>query len=454
MQIIESIRQAIPRFGIRTRLRQWRQVAALRRQTTDRLRSATRWESNAIRRLLIVPCDPWTLAGSKGDEAMLHAAVARLREASPDLEVLVFTASEQADISARKLGFRPSRQWDVGVGACIDEMVAFRPDAAFVLGADVMDGYYSPVTTAQMLNLARAASQLGARVCILGFSFNTKPSSLIRSSFEALPASVGINVRDARSLDRFSRFSRARGRLVADAAFMLRADRDCLGVEEVSTWADSQRRAGLRVLGVNLHPMLFKDASDDQINALVRGTAGALKALSSHKISLLLISHDYRGRSGDDTCLEPLHAMLQAQFVDRLCYPRGEFTAQQLKAMVGCADGVVTGRMHLAIASLGMGVPVVGLTYQDKFQGLMAHFNYPEAYLLPPASVCDPDKFAAVLGQFIEQMEPLRARVVAAMPAVGELSSLNLEMLWPPRTDTRVGAPSMSASDNLLSSAS
>ena len=46
-----------------------------------------------------------------------------------------------------------------------------------------------------------------------------------------------------------------------------------------------------------------------------------------------------------------------------------------MKGLVGLVDFAVTGRMHLAIAALGMEVPVVALAYQGKFDGMMQRFD-------------------------------------------------------------------------------
>jgi len=145
------------------------------------------------------------------------------------------------------------------------------------------------------------------------------------------------------------------------------------------------------------------------------------------------MSHDYRGADGDHICLGPIERALQSELGQRLMYPTQMFSAAQLKAMAGCTDGVVAGRMHLAIASLGMERPVAALTYQDKFQGLFAHFDYPQRFLLSPQEAADPEQLAALMEDFIDQLPALSAKVKQWLPQVTAASALNLEGWLSPR---------------------
>jgi polysaccharide pyruvyl transferase WcaK-like protein len=279
-----------------------------------------------------------------------------------------------------------------------------------------------------MLLMAEAAARRGVRVSILGFSFNTSPSANVRSTFDSLSDVIAVNVRDRISLERFQRFSRAPSRLVADSAFMLQPDDSAADVRQVIEWAAQRRREGELVLGFNVHPMLFRGATPSQVAALIDSAVTALRRLCERKpVSLLLLSHDYRGADGDHICLGPIARALQPELRSCLMYPTQAFSAAQLKAMAGCADGVVTGRMHLAIASLGMQRPVAALTYQDKFQGLFAHFDYPQRFLLSPQGAADPAQLTALMEDFINQLPALSAKVKRWLPQVTAASALNLD---------------------------
>lgn len=425
---------AIPFLSnLRHQLRVWKEIRSMSRAVDALASGPSLRRGGTVQRLLIVPSDPWTLVGAKGDEAMMQGVVKRLRDASPDLRVGVLTATPAAQSAARALGFEPVDAWTCPMAEGLRTVHAFAPDALAVVGADVMDGYYSPLTTARMLLTAESIARAGARVCILGFSFNERPHPWLKVIFDRLSPTIAVNVRDQLSLDRFQRFTRAKARLVTDSAFLLAPDDAAIDVAAVANWAASRRQAGDAVIGFNIHPMLIRNATPEQVQGLVRSAVEALREVCSHRAaSVVLISHDYRGHESDDACLAPIFQALSAELGHRLTYPTARLSAAQLKAVAGCTDGVVTGRMHLAIATLGTGKPVAALTYQDKFQGLFRHFDYPEHYLLGPTDSGNPARLAALVTRFVDELEPLRQRVHDHRPAVIAASVRNLAIFADP----------------------
>ncbi|WP_246637420.1 polysaccharide pyruvyl transferase family protein [Burkholderia catarinensis] len=415
---------------LKQRLRVWLYVKRLTMQwRREAAQCAAGNDAAPGAHLLILPCDPWTLVGSKGDEAMLRAVVDRLRLANDALQVSVVTATPEAADAATRLGFHAVDAWREPwrLTDTVERLAALRPSAVVVIGADVMDGYYSPMTSLRLLATADLLVRRGVSGTILGFSFNRRPYRQLRHAFDRIDARLLVNVRDGVSLDRFRRFSSAPAELVADSAFMLQPDdaSDC--VRETAAWVESRRAAGDAVIAFNLHPMLIRRASDADLAALVASVRDAIRALAEHRrVSIVLLSHDYRGRDGDDTCLEPLHHALTETLSERLCYPRARMSAAELKAISGQVDGVVTGRMHLAIASLGMGVPVAALTYQDKFHGLFGHFGLSDSFLLKPEEAMRATHLTAVLDRFVSELPQLRDQVRAALPRVKEASCKNL----------------------------
>lgn len=415
----------------RRELKRWIDMRTLRRER-DSLRPADHPVPRRAdgERLLILPCDPWSLDGSKGDEAMILGTVGQLRKRLPDLDIAIVVASEPAADRAREHGFHPLFAWDGPLEDSLHRLEEFAPQRMFVLGADVMDGYYNPVTSSRLLLLADLMATRGVKVSVLGFSFNGQPSAHLRPVFDGLDARTTLHVRDIVSLGRFRAFTGARAQLVADAAFLLEPDDSPREVGELAAWADGQRQAGRTVLGFNMHPMLIRHATPQQIDGLVHSGIAALRQVAQNRpVAITLISHDYRGHEGDDVSLKPIFDALHDELGDRLAYPTQRFSAAQLKAIAGLMDGVVTGRMHLAIATLGMGKPVAGLTYQDKFHGLLAHFDYPHRYLLSADELAAPERLAATIEDLVDHIEPLRRTVTERLPAVKQASARNLEPL-------------------------
>ena len=163
--------------------RQWRAIQA---------RAYSSRKITSVRKLLIIPSDPWTLVGAKGDEAMMEAAVGPLRAREPGLVVGVVVATQVASDAARGLGFVPIPAWSGSLTDSIAQIEQFQPDGMVILGADIMDGYYGPSGPMRVLMIADTAARMGVRVSILGFSFNQHPSPRLKPVFDALHRDVAV----------------------------------------------------------------------------------------------------------------------------------------------------------------------------------------------------------------------------------------------------------------------
>ena len=383
-------------------------------------------------RLLLVPCDPWTLMGSKGDEAMITAVVVEMRALHPDLEVSILAVKDR-QINAPAIGpMQVITGWDGDFKAVLSAAIALQPTHVVVIGADVLDGYYSPLTAAKMLCLGQVCCATGAKGCTTGFSFNKTPNPLLGRHFlNASRAGLVINLRDPVSLRRFQAAVATPAQLVADVAFLLEPpDTESDLVQQAHAWADAQRTAHRKVLGFNIHPMLLRHASPADIQSwIAAATAGLHTILASQDISVLLIPHDIRDGDGDNVCLAPVAKQFEGHpFVLHLA---GQPSAAELKAVAGGCDMVVSARMHLTIAALGMGKPVACVTYQDKFQGLLEHFSYPTDLMLSPTQLVEDGRLATMMSALIARTPELTSQVVNRLPAVKALAAANINPLRP-----------------------
>lgn len=346
------------------------------------------------------------------------------------INVAVVTATTIADDYAKAISTKPLLVWRQGFLECIRVMRDFKPDLVVVVGADCIDGHYNPETSSRLIATADIFARSGIPVTFTGFSFNDTPHSRVVDCLGKISREVRINLRDAVSLERFRRVCSAEAHLVADMAFMLKpADEKSDVLVDVKKWIDAQRVVSDdAIIAFNIHPMLFKNISEKKLDELNVATVGALrKILNNHKIKILLLAHDYRQNDGDGRCLKMINSFLKDEFHDRVTYPTTEFTAAQLKRIVGWMDGVVTGRMHLAIGSLGMGVPVATITYQGKFAGLMKHFEYPIDLQISADDAMHPENTVALLDRFLTQLPQLRRKVVDILPSVKDLSRKTIQ---------------------------
>lgn len=385
---------------------------------------------NAKPRLLVVPCDAWSVIGSRGDEAMIVASIETLSKRHPGLEVGIITADAGTSEVVRRMGHTPLEYWRGPelLKNLYQAAETFAPTWAIILGADVMDGYYSPSTSLALLSSADLLARRGVKTSLLGFSFNKRPSPLLRKAFSTLSPKLNVNVRDPISLGRLREFApKVDARLVADAAFMLTPDPNSSSYPGVSAWVAGRKAAGDTVVGINLHPMLIKNATQSQIDGLAVQFGAVLNQIAKEfPVSFLLLPHDYRSRVNDRSCLAPLAEQLKPRGEARVRFVETEHSAAELKALVGLADALISSRMHLAIGALGMKVPVFAFSYQDKFHGLMRHFELEDWLIVPPPSAGNRESLLEGIRRFVREHGALHEQVAAKLPAVKACSQRNL----------------------------
>ena len=102
--------------------------------------------------------------------------------------------------------------------------------------------------------------------------------------------------------------------------------------------------------------------------------------------------------------------------------------ADEIKHVISRCDGLIAGRMHISIGALGMGVPVLGLAYQGKFQGLWQHFNLQESLCLAPSLIIKDESAARRrVGDFIDRLDEYRQIVQGRRDVVLALARKNFE---------------------------
>jgi polysaccharide pyruvyl transferase WcaK-like protein len=381
-----------------------------------------------LNRLLIVAGDPITLFGSAGDDAMITATVQNARARNPDVEIDILVDGTNFGDSAHQRGFvtvdifgKPDF-----IQALAQQFAVRKYDCIVVVGADVMDGYYHPLVSAKLLASADLAAAAGIKNVILGFSFNETPHPALAKFYSSLHPGVSLNVRDVVSLGRLEAFATAKAALVSDSAFSLVPSEPD---EDTTSWIARKRAEGYRVMGFNLHPMLFKNADSAQIAAIIRRGAEALEFVADARpVCWLVIPHDYRKDVGDQACLKAITELTPSSQTDRVRYLDGRWPAPVLKGIAGKLDGLVSGRMHLAIAALGKGVPVICIAYQGKFEGLYQHFGLSAAELLSPSKFHTEDGIKNALINFVDQADEIREKVGKKLPEILDLSKRNFQV--------------------------
>lgn len=414
--------------GIQVRVRRVRWAQTIR--ALERRGGGRRNRGDDNHHALIVPSDPHTLVGARGDEAMIEAVHSAIRARHPGAEVAVITSTPQADGHAVSLGLTPKRHWMVSPRRVRAILEANVYDSVWVIGADVMDGSYDLQSTAFTLTMADLAARMGATTTVTGFSFGPNPDPRVRPFYDRVDPSVRFFARDRRSFSRFRTFSGRSADHAADVAFLLRPAATFGPSAPARDWMRRQKQSGNAVIVFNIHPMLVNRASPTEHCDLVAKAASSLKRLmDAGATSVLLLPHDHRGDLGDLVSLSPLASAL-AGLGDRVHLCEAVLPAAEIKALLMNADLTVAGRMHLVIASLGAGTATAGITYQGKFEGLFELFHLPPSLLLSPATLrTDSDALFNLLQELTLQRHATADVIRGALPSVMEAARRNVESL-------------------------
>jgi len=390
-----------------------------------------RQDRSAPPSLVLVPCEPWSVVGSRGDEAMVYSILRDFRLRHPEGRVTIITGSP--DMAKTPDGQRLVRDFGVEfvhawrprffLSNIVRVYRDVRATEVYVLGADCMDGHWSMYLSITLLAAADLAVRMGLAVRLTAFSWNEHPCSDVVKAFGKVTPKLPILVRDPISYERFVQNVRLKkghtATLVADIAFNLKPRITPLVQTELD-WMAEQRAAGRFVLGFNLHAMLVKK---ENLPSLIETTIAQLRGfMAEHpQMALALVPHDYR-EGGDTEVLKQIAEALASEGARvRLVTP--VFAAEELKALTGGLDALFTSRMHLGIAALGMGKPISVFAYQGKFVGLFRHVSLSEALILSPENA---DGLAKALGALVRDVAAFTQAVAKALPATMDLAKKNL----------------------------
>lgn len=377
---------------------------------------------------LIVPSDRETPFASLGDDAMITTIQQQCSKHGVS-EIHILVADEVAASKVRERGLSPHIGWNSDQFESSLKTIAgsVRPKFVFVVGADVLDGHYGVLDAGKMILAGRFFARLGSLVSVLGFSLNASPNQLLCKLMNSSPENMIYHPRDVYSTKRFSDNVTASHVMVADSAFLLEPSSV---PPECQSWIQKEREEGRKVLALNLNPMvlpLVNNSLDPDLSHRI--SAELMRLASLHNVSWLLLPHDYREVMGDNCALLPIYKDFQKSQFTKCYYFSDQVTTKEIKAIASDVDGVITGRMHLSIAALGSGVPAFCITYQDKFEGLFAHFSLPSSLLISPERFVNAEAFGALVDSFIVNLDSYTSAVESSLQAVRSLSAENFRIL-------------------------
>lgn len=354
--------------------------------------------------------------GNIGDEALLESV---LQNAGESRKVVLLASRESfpADL-IRKYGAEV-KVLDGLFGDGLSHVRAFRSflttisaaSSLYVVGADVMDGGYSPREAVLRFSLLRAGETAGLRTTLTGFSWNGRASQSVISAVGKLRR-TRLLTRDPLSYARFNAISSIRAVDASDIVFSLVSEN---AKSEGMTWAQRQRSIGRRVAIVNASGLLL--ANRNLPNAYVL----AIESLLARDYAIVLLPHVVREGDSDIQALDQLYSLLPPS--DRVHLIREKLIPSQVFALAQEASICITARMHLSIIALSKVVPCIVVETQGKVRGLLRLFDLEFALIDLDGTVAD--KLLSAIRTIEDNRTEISAAIESALPEVQRKSKLN-----------------------------
>jgi polysaccharide pyruvyl transferase WcaK-like protein len=394
-------------------------LAHLRRRTPD------------SRSALILPS---TTSGNLGDEAVYVALISELRKrAFERICIIDFDGTPAlcplaADSITNNLEHNPP-----GLRYVKFVLFASHFSHLYIFGADVMDGSWGLGVSLPRLRLARLGSKLGLKSAICSFSVSESPHPKIIRRFKGLEPGVSLNCRDEVSLRRLRSFiGNERGTLCADLAFLLKPDHQAKVSQEAAEWIATKRSRGKLVMGLNMSDLLCGHVADYSPLEAVGYFAAIYKKLRKQLpgLSIVHLPHSsyperLQHRLDDFDLAMLFHQNLPAELQsDSFLIPR-TVRATEIRSICGRVDFVLSGRMHLSIASLSQGTPVFGVSYHGKFEGCFRHFGL-DNMTVSPQDLPQVGKVTDFLLDGVLHLPDMRKSIARELTKVQALSLRNI----------------------------
>lgn len=372
---------------------------------------------------------PPTDGGSLGDEAMIVSSINTLVDNGKEIYLITSDEMLQEKLSSYQVKcnylYLPKLYDGIGVFSSFSKRLKnIKPESVYLIGADVMDGFYSKTRSLTRLALLDISSSHVKDVRLLGFSFNDNPESTIIKYMKKIDTKITFLSRDPVSSKRLTHQG-IKNKLVADLAFGLKPNKNFYLNELNSTeWVLKFKSLG-GYLCINLNAIHLNKYGQNYFDSVCECVRKIIAITGKH---ILFVSHDLRSFNGNTdlsfakNVAEKLNLKIEQEFT----LAPENLNAANLKYLASQADFLVTGRMHFAIGGLGAGVPALMFGYQGKQEGLAKHFDIAPTDLIIDPTV-DTASMLASIEHFIKSLEKLRIEIKNHNENVKILSLSNFE---------------------------
>jgi polysaccharide pyruvyl transferase WcaK-like protein len=263
----------------------------------------------------------------------------------------------------------------------------------FIVGADMLDGYYSDSLSGLHWAVALGLSGEKTKVRVLGFSWNAKATSLAAAlCSRAARNNVELMARDSYSFSRLKPIAGRNVQLASDIVFA------SFRAEPVPNFGETERLLRSVVIAGNPAGRGTGREFDPKIFAPM------FAALSKSHNFIFVPSVI---RAGQDDSLEFAKVTKSFPSYRNILIQNLIPTPQEFIKLVQQADLLISFRMHPAILATIAHTPVLLLDYQDKMAGLATDLGIPE--------LCLPEEFD------LAELSKMALATISRSPEISEV---------------------------------
>lgn len=337
--------------------------------------------------LVIPPDNP----GSLGDEAMIKVV---LRDLIPNDASVYFLGWSRGVVGTEWGSTIYVNRNPISIFRLLTKVRHF--EKVVIVGADVLDGYYSIYWSYFRLRMALLWVGQSINLKITPFSFNKKPSYISVRLIKSLAQYIPIYSRDS--------FSKKR---LEDSGVNVQGLTDLAFLYSKTDFLCAARNSSGFVV-INISPMMFGDSGVrlECIDALIN-------IINSTNLKFKLLPHDSRPWSDDAALLRKIYEKINDNSRARVVFCEVPKSTLEVYRELNGASLVITGRMHLAIAALSNSKPIICYTYQDKFEGILKDIGLPYNPIVHDSVEVNTKKLIAYISNNREKIEEEISKGVA-----------------------------------------
>ncbi|MDV2481194.1 hypothetical protein F8E02_04050 [Methanoculleus sp. Wushi-C6] len=179
------------------------------------------------------------------------------------------------------------------------------------------------------------------------------------------------------------------------------------------------------IVGINPSGLISKYLNDPTKSEehYIRSMAHTIDHLVETKgVSVILIPHVYSTKNDDRMAADKiLKAVSNRNSVFQIC---GEYSASELKGIIGLCEIFVGARMHATIAATSLCIPTVGIAYSHKMHGIIGKTLGLEQYIIDIDKL-DESILKTTIDAVWSDRTAIREHLKAVMPEVIEKAFKN-----------------------------